>query len=466
MRNLKVWMSLVLFVITTLLAGCGGGGSASGTAGGTGNTTPTSQLVTGVAATGSPLTGTVYLKDSSSPTKELSTQINADGSFSFNVTGLTAPFILKAVGSANGQNYTLCSFTSAPGVANINPLSNLAVVQANGGGDAATLYSAPTPAQLQAVKNAITTAISQIHALLQQVFTPYGVQSTNFISDPYSANHLGLDLLFDMVAIQVNNGSLTVTNKMAGSTILTATLNGTSLTGQVTTTNIPTVPALSAGTVFVYPASSSITVGGSAKFMALVEGSMNQSVTWSVVESGGGTITGAGLYTPPTTPGTYHIKATSVANTSLSGTGAVTVTAASNTTGTGTINLAGWSGTLTGITGNTLDSTSEKITVLDWTYVNASYTTPYYYGHISGDKGLIADLIINVNGTYWDANIMQDPSWGTYVAPSTGNFLFTTVNIMSVVQQIPTTNSLDLTFDDVLPLSSTGKNYELKLTKP
>jgi hypothetical protein len=31
-------------------------------------------------------------------------------------------------------------------------------------------------------------------------------------------------------------------------------------------------------------------------------------VGWRVVEAGGGTITGAGLYTAPDQPGTYHVK--------------------------------------------------------------------------------------------------------------------------------------------------------------
>ena len=35
---------------------------------------------------------------------------------------------------------------------------------------------------------------------------------------------------------------------------------------------------------------------------------MRQPVAWSVVEPGGGTINGAGLYTAPATPGTYHVQ--------------------------------------------------------------------------------------------------------------------------------------------------------------
>jgi len=34
-----------------------------------------------------------------------------------------------------------------------------------------------------------------------------------------------------------------------------------------------------------------------------------QPVTWAVVEAGGGEITRTGLYTAPSSPGTYHVKA-------------------------------------------------------------------------------------------------------------------------------------------------------------
>ncbi|WP_285571232.1 hypothetical protein [Geothrix limicola] len=35
---------------------------------------------------------------------------------------------------------------------------------------------------------------------------------------------------------------------------------------------------------------------------------LRQPVAWRVMETGGGTITAAGLYTAPDTPGTYHVQ--------------------------------------------------------------------------------------------------------------------------------------------------------------
>lgn len=237
MRNVKILAVWMMLIATGLLAGCGGGGGSSSNI-----PVVAASKVSGVAATGSPIVGTVYLKDSSNPTKELTQTINSDGSFSFDVSGLTAPFILKAVGSANGQSYTLYSFSGSTGTANINPLSHLAVVQAIGGSDPATLYSAPSAAQLAAIKAALANVITQIQTLLAPVLTDYGVAGRNFITDSYLANHSGLDLLFDYISISVSGGTLTVTNKLNSATILVTTVGGTTLTGSVNTGNLPTIP--------------------------------------------------------------------------------------------------------------------------------------------------------------------------------------------------------------------------------
>jgi len=52
-------------------------------------------------------------------------------------------------------------------------------------------------------------------------------------------------------------------------------------------------------------------------FAATVKGSANQEIVWSVQEaSTGGSITTSGLYTAPSSAGTFHVVATSVADSS------------------------------------------------------------------------------------------------------------------------------------------------------
>lgn len=193
-----VW---VLVLIVVLLAGCGGGTSST-----------VGQRVTGVAATGAALNGTVYLKDCSVPAKETFATTLAGGSFSLVVDGMTPPFILKAVGTANGTNSTLYSFASGAGIANINPLSNVVVAAANGG-DPAALFTAPDPARMQAIKVALPDSVTKVRQAFQVNLAAVGAGNADFLSAPYQANHQGLDLMFDRNDITISNGSVTVTDR-------------------------------------------------------------------------------------------------------------------------------------------------------------------------------------------------------------------------------------------------------------
>ncbi len=84
--------------------------------------------------------------------------------------------------------------------------------------------------------------------------------------------------------------------------------------------------------VTVSPSTATVALSGTQTFTASVYNRGDQDVTWSVEEgSAGGTITSAGVYTAPTTVGTYHIIATSVADNSVSGTATVTVEGGSST---------------------------------------------------------------------------------------------------------------------------------------
>lgn len=91
-----------------------------------------------------------------------------------------------------------------------------------------------------------------------------------------------------------------------------------SATAQVTITP----PAV---TVTVNPQAVNLIAGGIQQFSAIVAGSSNTNVTWSVA-SGSGTITSSGLYTAPSQANTYTVTATSAANPTQTGTAAVTVT--------------------------------------------------------------------------------------------------------------------------------------------
>lgn len=79
-------------------------------------------------------------------------------------------------------------------------------------------------------------------------------------------------------------------------------------------------------TVDISPKTASLAPGGTQYFTAVMAGTSNTGVSWSVQGgSASGTITSSGLYTAPATPGTYHVVATSQADPGASATATVDV---------------------------------------------------------------------------------------------------------------------------------------------
>ena len=66
--------------------------------------------------------------------------------------------------------------------------------------------------------------------------------------------------------------------------------------------------------VAISPPGASVRTGGTQAFQAMVSGSSNQAVTWSVIESTGGAINAVGLYSAPAVAGTFHVQAISAAD--------------------------------------------------------------------------------------------------------------------------------------------------------
>ena len=84
--------------LSILAAGCGGGGGSS---------TPVAppDMLSGTAAAGAAIIGQVTVKGSAGNTT--STLIEANGNYNVDVSGLTAPYILRAEGTVGGKAYTL-----------------------------------------------------------------------------------------------------------------------------------------------------------------------------------------------------------------------------------------------------------------------------------------------------------------------------------------------------------------------
>jgi hypothetical protein len=118
-------------------------------------------------------------------------------------------------------------------------------------------------------------------------------------------------------------GTFSATLKTVGSQTITAT---DTVTASITGTSIITVPVPPV-TVMVSPPAATVFVGAMQTFTATVTAT-NTAVTWTVQEgAAGGSITNLGVYTAPQVPGTYHVNATSVADSTKSGSATITVPA-------------------------------------------------------------------------------------------------------------------------------------------
>jgi len=80
--------------------------------------------------------------------------------------------------------------------------------------------------------------------------------------------------------------------------------------------------------VSISPAMANLNQGGTQSFTAVVTGTSNSAVNWTLQEgAAGGSVTNTGAYTAPSKSGTFHVIATSQADTTQSATATVTVAA-------------------------------------------------------------------------------------------------------------------------------------------
>jgi len=250
--------SISLMIFSLLLFGCGGGGGGG----------VSTQVVSGTAAVGAPLAGQVTLKDSSTPAVQRSAVIGSDGSFAVDVTGLKAPFILQASGSANNQNHSLLSFATGPGTANVTPLTHAVVAIAWGSGSPEAVYANPDPQKLQTISDGMPAAVTDLMGQLTPLLQAYNVLGIDPLKDRFVADHTGVDGMLDRITVTVAGTNLTVANQMSGATIFAAAVDNVR-NGTFHASNLPSLP-----TRPVAPAN-----------LAAVGGSGQVTLTWDAVSN-------------------------------------------------------------------------------------------------------------------------------------------------------------------------------------
>lgn len=75
----------------------------------------------------------------------------------------------------------------------------------------------------------------------------------------------------------------------------------------------------------IIPSAVSVSTYNTEQFAFVLLGTPTQNVTWTVAEAGGGTISSSGLYTAPSTAGTYHVQVASADSPTTTAIATVTV---------------------------------------------------------------------------------------------------------------------------------------------
>ena len=141
--------------------------------------------------------------------------------------------------------------------------------------------------------------------------------------------------------------------------------------------------------VSVSPPSASLLPGATQQFTATVSGLSNTAITWSAT---GGTVSATGLYAAPSAPGTYRVTATSVADTTQSGSATVTVGASAG------LSASLWPSTALPVTVDDGDSNAVEVGVQFMSSTAASITALKFYKS-SNNVGTHVGNLWSSNGT-------------------------------------------------------------------
>lgn len=196
-RHLAALTSLCLALSgAALLGACGGGGDPAAA----GGTAAAAQVtLSGTAATGAAIAN-AEVTATNAQGAQTKVRTGADGSFSLAIAD-GAPYVLSVV-DALGQAWY--SYAAQAGVANITPLTTLALLDANANKPLADLARSWASAQLSA--SAVLASAAKVNAHLQSQFQAKGLNaaSHNIFSTPFAANHTGFDAVLDALRVSFN----------------------------------------------------------------------------------------------------------------------------------------------------------------------------------------------------------------------------------------------------------------------
>ena len=210
------------------LAACSSGGGDGG-----GTPPAASATISGTAAAGAPVVGFVAVRDSSANPQPVRTNIpieaiEANGHYSVDVSGLTAPFAFLASGTVGRKTvslYSAATLADVGGTINITPFTDLIIrniaatavdTWINNGS-----FSGLTPKQLDDQRVALTTQLTP-------ALTAMGLSSSiDLLRAVFNADSTGLDRFMDVVKVSTTPTTATITNIFdAANTLIIDTTTG------------------------------------------------------------------------------------------------------------------------------------------------------------------------------------------------------------------------------------------------
>lgn len=223
--------------------------------GGSGGATPASSTLSGTAAAGAPIIGSVTIKDSTTPTAQTKTvTIEADGKYTVDVTGLKAPYMVRADGFVGGNEYHLYSagtLADVGGTINITPLTDLIVANI-AGSIAKTYFDSGSFSTLTTTQ--LNTQADSLKAKLLPILQAAGVSdSIDLLRASFSTDHTKLDAALDVLKVTTDTttGITTIKNvitqQQMTSNVTTGTYTGALTDTTGVATGITDIQAISAG---------------------------------------------------------------------------------------------------------------------------------------------------------------------------------------------------------------------------
>lgn len=203
---MKSHVNLALTVVSAaILSSCGGGGGGGGTAAGN------SSLASGTVAVGAPLSGALITARDVNGKTSNSVTADVDGKYSgLDLSGLTAPIIIEAVGELGQAPVKLSTplTSSGGGTVNVTPLTTALSAMLAGGDPTQLTASAITAGRLTEAKQKLAEVIAPVARTID-------VSSTaDPVSTAFVANSSGADKLLDALDIRYRSGAVVMSNRL------------------------------------------------------------------------------------------------------------------------------------------------------------------------------------------------------------------------------------------------------------